>query len=247
MEFYQELLPLIKNAYEEKQGILGYRQMTIKLNREHEFHVNSKRIYRLMSILNLKSVCRKKKKNYKKTTPQVTAENILNRNFNSDKFGEKWLTDVTEMKYGIGGKAYLSAILDLADKSIVSFVIGHSNNNTLVFKTLDIAHEQHPDAKPLFHSDRGFQYTSKNFKKKLDDADMTQSMSRVSRCINNGPMEAFWGMLKSEMYYLRKFNSYSELESVIPDYINYYNNQRYQKRLKCMTPLEYREYLKSVA
>ncbi|HBJ2602051.1 TPA: IS3 family transposase [Clostridium botulinum] len=246
-QFNQELLPLIKNAYEEKQGILGYRQMTIKLNREHEFHVNSKRIYRLMSILNLKSVCRKKKKNYKKTTPQVTAENTLNRNFNSDKFGEKWLTDVTEMKYGIGGKAYLSAILDLADKSIVSFVIGHSNNNTLVFKTFDIAHEQHPDAKPLFHSDRGFQYTSKNFKKKLDDADMTQSMSRVSRCIDNGPMEVFWGMLKSEMYYLRKFNSYSELESVITDYINYYNNQRYQKRLKCMTPLEYREYLKSVA
>ncbi|AWB18635.1 IS3 family transposase [Clostridium botulinum] len=199
-----------------------------------------------LSILNLKSVCRKKKKNYKKTTPQVTAENTLNRNFNSDKFGEKWLTDVTEMKYGIGGKAYLSAILDLADKSIVSFVIGHSNN-TLVFKTFDIAHEQHPDAKPLFHSDRGFQYTSKNFKKKLDDADMTQSMSRVSRCIDNGPMEAFWGMLKSEMYYLRKFNSYSELESVITDYINYYNNQRYQKRLKCMTPLEYREYLKSIA
>ncbi|WP_272455333.1 IS3 family transposase [Clostridium botulinum] len=246
-QFNQELLPLIKNAYEKKQGILGYRQMTIKLNREHEFHVNSKRIYRLMSILNLKSVCRKKKKNYKKTTPQVTAENTLNRNFNSDKFGEKWFTDVTEMKYGIGGKAYLSAILDLADKSIVSFVIGHSNNNTLVFKTFDIAHEQHPDAKPLFHSDRGFQYTSKNFKKKLDDADMTQSMSRVSRCIDNGPMEAFWGMLKSEMYYLRKFNSYSELESVITDYINYYNNQRYQKRLKCMTPLEYREYLKSVA
>ncbi len=221
--------------------------MTIKLNREHEFHVNSKRIYRLMSILNLKSVCRRKKKNYKKTTPQVTAENTLNRNFNSDKFGEKWLTDVTEMKYGIGGKAYLSAILDLADKSIVSFVIGHSNNNALVFKTFDIAREQHPDAKPLFHSDRGFQYTSKNFKKKLDDADMAQSMSRVSRCIDNGPMESFWGMLKSEMYYLRKFNSYNELETAITDYIYYYNNQRYQKRLKCMTPLEYREYLKSVA
>ncbi|WP_315082283.1 IS3 family transposase [uncultured Clostridium sp.] len=246
-QFNQELLPLIKNAYEEKQGILGYRQMTIKLNREHEFHVNSKRIYRLMSILNLKSVCRRKKKNYKKTTPQVTAENTLNRNFNSDKFGEKWLTDVTEMKYGIGGKAYLSAILDLADKSIVSFVIVHSNNNALVFKTFDIAREQHPDAKPLFHSDRGFQYTSKNFKKKLDDADMAQSMSRVSRCIDNGPMEAFWGMLKSEMYYLRKFNSYNELETAITDYIYYYNNQRYQKRLKCMTPLEYREYLRSVA
>lgn len=221
--------------------------MTIKLNRESEFHVNPKRVYRLMSILNLKSVCRRKKKNYKKTTPQVTAENILNRNFNSDKFGEKWLTDVTEMKYGIGSKAYLSAILDLADKSIVSFVIGHSNNNALVFKTFDMAHEQYPDAKPLFHSDRGFQYTSKKFKEKLDNADMTQSMSRVARCIDNGPMEAFWGMLKSEMYYLKKFNSYKELKTAIIDYIDYYNNQRYQKRLKCMTPLEYREHLKSVA
>lgn len=240
-------MPLIKNSYEEKQGILGYRQMAIKLNREYGFHVNPKRIYRLMSILNLKSVCRRKKKNYKKTTPQVIAENTLNRNFNSDKFGEKWLTDVTEMKYGIGGKAYLSAILDLADKSIVSFVIGHSNNNALVFKTFDIAHEQYPNAKPLFHSDRGFQYTSKKFKEKLDDADMIQSMSRVARCIDNGPMEAFWGMLKSEMYYLKKFNSYKELEIAITNYIDYYNNQRYQKRLKCMTPLEYREHLKSVA
>lgn len=89
------------------------------------------------------------------------------------------------MKYGIGGKAYLSAILDLADKSIVSFVIGHSNNNALVFKTFDIAREQHPNAKPLFYSDQGFQYTSKNFKKKLDDAEMVQSMSRISRCIDN--------------------------------------------------------------
>ncbi|WP_276324773.1 IS3 family transposase, partial [Clostridium butyricum] len=105
--FNQNLLPLIKDAYEEKQGILGYRQMTIKLNREHEFNVNPKRIYRLMSILNLKSVCRKKKRNYKKSQPQITAENILNRDFYSNKFGEKWLTDVTEMKYGLGGKAYL--------------------------------------------------------------------------------------------------------------------------------------------
>lgn len=200
-----------------------------------------------MRILDLKSVCRKKKKNYKKSNPQITAENILNREFSSNKFGEKWLTDVTEMKYGLGGKAYLSAILDLADKSIVSFKIGHSNNNELVFKTFDMAHKQHPDTKPIFHSDRGYQYTSRKFKKKLDKAGMTQSMSRVSRCIDNGPMEAFWGMLKSEMYYLKKFNTYNELETAIIDYIEYYNNHRYQKRLNCMTPLEYRRYLESVA
>jgi transposase InsO family protein len=217
--------------------------MTIKLNRENDFDVNEKRIYRLMKILNLKSVCRRRKKNYVKSTPQITAQNILNREFTADNFGEKWLTDVTEMKYGISSKAYLSAILDLGDKSIVSFVIGKSNNNDLVFKTFDIAHSQYPDAKPIFHSDRGVQYTTKAFKRKLDQAEMTQSMSRVSRCIDNGPMEAFWGMLKSEMYYLKTFNSYDELGQAVIDYIDYYNNGRYQKKLNCMTPIEYRNYL----
>jgi transposase InsO family protein len=218
--------------------------MAIKLNRENDLHLNVKRIYRLMRILKLKSVCRKKKKNYIKSTPQVTADNVLKREFIAKNFGEKWLTDVTEMKYGTSGKAYLSAILDLGDKSIVSFVIGHSNNNQLVFDTFDMAHQQYPEAKPIFHSDRGFQYTTKTFKKKLDDAGMTQSMSRVSRCIDNGPMEAFWGMLKSEMYYLKKFNSYDTLKDAVIDYIDYYNTDRYQKRLNCMTPIEFRDYLK---
>ncbi len=149
--------------------------MTIKLNRENDFHVNQKRIYRLMQILGLKSVCRRKRKNYIKSTPQVTAENVLNREFTAEKFGEKWLTDVTEMKYGVSCDWPFQC-------------------NALVFETFDIAHKQHPEAKPIFHSDRGYQYTSKVFKKKLDNAGMTQSMSRVSRCIDNGPMEAFWGI-----------------------------------------------------
>ena len=117
--------------------------------------------------------------NYVKSTPEVTAENILNREFHAERFGEKWLTDVTEMKYGASGKAYLSAIVDLADKSIVSFAIGHSNNNALVFETFDIAHENHPDAKPLFHSDRGYQYTWKSLRKKLNKAGMTQHVKSV--------------------------------------------------------------------
>jgi transposase InsO family protein len=243
----RELLSKIKDAYEEKNGILGYRQMTIKLNREHNLNVNYKRIYRLMHIINLKSVCRRKRKNYIKSTPEITAENILNRKFEPNEFGEKWLTDVTEMKYGLQSKAYLSAILDLSDKSIVSFVLGHSNNNELVFRTFDIAHQTYPEAKPIFHSDRGFQYTCKIFKKKLDNAGMTQSMSRVSRCIDNGPMESFWGMMKSEMFYVKKFKTYEELEAAIVEYIDYYNNHRYQKRLNRMTPLEYRQFLNRLA
>lgn len=222
--------------------------MTIKIRREHSMIVNRKRIYRIMRSVGLKSVCRKKRKNYIQSTPEIMAENVLNRDFNASNIHEKWLTDVTEFKYSDGKKAYLSAILDLGDKSIVSYVIGKSNNNVLVFETFDKAIENHPNAKPIFHSDRGFQYTSKVFKKKLDQTGMTQSMSRVGRCIDNGPMEGFWGILKSEMYHLQKFADYESLKCAIEEYIDYYNTSRYQKRLECMTPIEYRNYLsKSVA
>lgn len=241
------MIAVIKETYEEENGILGYRQMTIKLRRDKGLRVNYKRIYRLMDILQLKSVCRRKRRKYVQSTPEITAENLLNRNFESSTFGTKWLTDVTEMKYGMQGKLYVSAILDLSDKSVVSFVIGRSNNNNLVFKTFDVAHQTYPDATPLFHSDRGFQYTNKVFKCKLDNAGMTQSMSRVARCIDNGPMESFWGMMKSEMYHIRKFSTYEELESAITKYMDFYNSKRYQKRLNCMTPLEYRQYLVDLA
>lgn len=210
--------------------------------------VNHKRIYRIMRSVGLKSVCRRRRKNYIKSTPEITAENVLNRDFVASSINEKWLTDVTEFKYGDGKKAYLSAIFDLGDRSVISYVIGKSNNNALVFETFNIAVRDHPNAKPIFHSDRGFQYTSKVFKNKLNQAGMVQSMSRVGRCIDNGPMEGFWGILKSEMYHLQKFDDYESLKFAIEEYINYYNNQRYQKRLNCMTPLEYRNYLsKSIA
>lgn len=207
----ESLIPLIREAYEQRDGILGYRQMTIKLNRERSQRINHKRVYRLMRIIGSKSVCRRKRFNYIKSTPEVVAENLLNRDFKAERPCEKWLTDVIEFKYGDGQKAYLSAIFDLGDRSVVSYVIGRSNNNALVFETFDHAVAAHPAAKPIFHSDRGFQYTNKAFRNKIDNAGMTQSMSRVSRCIDNEPMEGFWGILKLEMYYLRKFNTYDEL------------------------------------
>lgn len=212
----------------------------MNINKILNKHYNNKRIYRLMKSVNLKSVIRKKRATYIKSTPQITAENKLNREFYADKPNQKWLTDVTEFKLTNGKKAYLSAILDLGDNSIVSYVLGSSNNNQLVFNTLDKAIDDNPDAKPLFHSDRGFQYTNKIFKNKLNKINATQSMSRVGRCIDNGPMEGLWGTLKSEMYYLRKFDTYEELEQAIDEYIDFYNTKRLQKKLKSMTPIEYR-------
>lgn len=238
----EQIIDWIKALYIEQNGILGYRQMTIAINRKHQVKFNKKRIRRLMRALNLRSVCRKKRRNYTPSTPEVTAENILNREFHADKANEKWLTDVTEFKWYDGPdvhKIYLSAILDLYDRRIVAYKIGTSNNNKLVFDTFDEAIEKNPNAHPLFHSDRGFQYTSKHFRAKLDAAKMVQSMSRVGRCIDNGPMEGFWGILKSEMYYLRKFSSEQTLTSAIEEYIHFYNTKRYQKRLRCMTPMEF--------
>ena len=183
----------------------------MNLNRRLGQVFNLKRVYRLMRLSGLRSVIRRKKKHYVKSNPQHVAENILNRKFTADKLNQKWLTDVTEFKYGNSNKAYLSAILDLYDNSIVGYVLGHSNNNRLVFKNLDMALKASPGASPIIHSDRGYQYTSDRFKDKLEAAEMTHSMSRVGKCIDNGPMEGFWGTLKCEKYYLHKYNTYEDL------------------------------------
>jgi transposase InsO family protein len=230
----------LTKIYDDVNGIYGYRRMTMNINRNLNKQYNHKRIYRLMKSMNLQSVIRKKKKRYIKSTPQITAENVLNRDFSAATLNEKWLTDVTEFKLTNGTKAYLSAIIDLYDNSIVSYVLGHSNNNKLVFDTFDLAIERNLNASPLFHSDRGFQYTSKAFKLKLDKVSATQSMSRIGRCIDNGPIEGFWGIIKSEMYYLRKFDNFDELKLAIDNYIEFYNNRRFQKRLKGLSPIEYR-------
>ncbi|MFE8700764.1 IS3 family transposase [Cytobacillus sp. FJAT-54145] len=236
----EEIIKEMKILHRKVDGTFGYRQMTLHMNRQFNEKLNHKRIYRLMKVAGLRSVIKVKKKQYKRSNPQHVAENILNREFTAEKPNEKWVTDVTEFKYGQSKKAYLSAIRDLYDGSIVSYVLGHSNNNQLVFKTLDQATVLLDGEQPLIHSDRGFQYTSKGFKRKVDAAKMTQSMSRVGRCIDNGPMESFWGTLKCEKYYLHKYKTFEELSLAINEYIHFYNYNRYQKRLNGLSPMEYR-------
>ena len=247
-----QITEYVKDYYEESNGVLGYRQMCININREKidelPHRINVKSVRRIMRVLGLKSVIRRKRPDYVKSTPEITAQNVLNRDFQATVPFEKWLTDVTEFKYYVGPevkKLYLSAILDLYDRRIIAYKIGDSNNNALVFETFDEATALYPNAKPIFHSDRGFQYTNKVFHQKLVDAGMIQSMSRVGRCLDNAPMEGWWGIIKSEMYYLKKFTNREALVSAIEDYIHFYNTRRYQKRLNCMTPCEY--YLSTAA
>lgn len=227
---------------------MGYRRIRDTLEHDHDINVNDKRILR---------VCRKKKiRSYVKhryncctkpaSDPAYVAENILNREFKSDKPNEKWVTDVSEFKYGAGeddkkGKIYLSVILDLCGNRPVAFEYGDHNDNRIVFSTFDKALLANPCVKPVFHSDRGYQYTSKTFRQKIVDAGMTQSMSRVGKCIDNGPMEGFWGIMKREMYYGRKYKTKEALIKAIEDYIDYYTNRRVQRNLGVVTPMEFYE------
>jgi len=236
-----ELSQLIIEYHDEFKGILGYRRMTLWINKRNQNNYNKKRIRRLMKLMGISSVIRRKRKGYIKVKPEVTAENVLDREFTAENPNDKWLTDVTEFKViGSNIKLYLSAIIDLCDTSVISHRMGISNNNQLVIDTFEDAVKRNPDAKPMFHSDRGFQYTNKVFQKKLTSRSMTVSMSRVGRCIDNGRMESFWGTLKSEMYYLNQFHDINQLKEEINQYIVFYNEQRYQEKLKGLTPIEYR-------
>ena len=239
----KELIDRMCQLQQEANGIFGYRRMQLNLERRFSLRCNKKRVYRVMQAIGMRSVIRRKRPNYIRTTPEITAENVLNRDFAAERLNEKWLTDVTEFKLGDGSKLYLSAILDLKDKSIVSYWMSRSNNNQLVFDTFDAAIKKYPMARPLFHSDRGFQYTSRTFRAKLDAQSMMQSMSRVGRCIDNGPMEAFWGTLKAEMFYLHQFQSCDPLRAAIDQYIGFYNHKRFQQRLGGLAPLEFRAML----
>ena len=221
----------------------GYRRIRDELERYHDIKVNDKRVLRICRKKGIKSTIKYANNGCTRqaANPQFIAENILNREFSADAPNQKWLTDVTEFKYYVAQevhKVYLSAILDLYDRRIVSYVIGDSNNNPLVFDTFDAAIAANPGATPLCHSDRGFQYTNRLFHAKLEAAGMTQSMSRVAKCIDNGPMEGFWGILKRERYYGKRFKDKDSLVSMIEEYIEYYKNRRLQRNLGVLTPIE---------
>ena len=236
-----ELANLIKEYDERFNHILGYRRMTAWINHFNHTNYSKKRVHRIMKKLNIHSVIRKKKKKYLSSTPQAVAENILQRDFYATAPNQKWATDVTEFKIpGEKKKLYLSAIIDLYDRYPVSYVISCRNDNKLVLKTFDKAIRANPDAKPIFHSDRGFQYTSKVFQRKLTDQEMQQSMSRVGHCIDNGPTEGFWGIVKSEMYAMYKITDEDTLRFAIKDYLRFYSEERIQERYNCKTPLEVR-------
>lgn len=239
----EELAEIVKKIH-GKHPDMGYRRLGDELSRECGRRINDKRILRICRAEKIQSAIKWKPKcctRGAKTTVHV-ADNILDREFTASAPNEKWLTDVSEFKYYDDEdvhKVYLSAILDLYDRRIVAFWISDSNDNPIVMETFRKAFDAEPDAHPLCHSDRGFQYTSQQFWCLMQAHGCIHSMSRVAHCIDNGPMEGFWGILKREAYYGRKFTGRIALVEAINRYIDYYNNRRIQRKLHRMTPLEF--------
>ncbi len=234
----EKLLKIIKEVSSSNNSLFGSWTMTYYIRNQYGIIYNHKRIYRLMCISDIVSSYRRKPGyHYRRSTPEAVSENILDRDFDCDHINKKWSTDITEMKVPLSSeKVYISPILDLADRIPVALEVSDRNDTVLTDTVLEKAHDAYPEAKPLFHSDRGFQYTRQAFKTKLEEYGYTQSMSRVSKCIDNGPCEQFQGQLKEILSVLfPDIRTKKELIEAIYKASDYYISFYPQRRFKGKT------------
>ncbi len=229
----------ITAIYHENQGRYGYRRITMEMQ-NRGYVINHKTVTRLMNALGLKCQVRiKKYRSYKGEIGKV-APNLINRDFHADAPNKKWTTDITEFAL-FGKKLYLSPILDMYNGEIISYNISERPHLGQVMDMLDKAFVKIPDNTDLvLHSDQGWQYQHKMYQHRLKEKGIRQSMSRKGNCLDNAVMENFFGLLKSELLYLREFESIEEFREELEKYIYYYNHQRIKGKLKGLSPVQYR-------
>ena len=250
-----DLMDAITTIYTVNHKRYGYRRITLQLKNDG-WTVNHKVVKRLMSKLNLYGITpRAKYKSYKGDfngtvdnkllykrvdTKRHRAEYI--RDFSTTDVNEKWTTDVSEFHIA-AGKLYLSPILDMHNREIVSYNISKSPGYMQITDMLNKAFNKFDDLSNLiFHSDQGWQYQMYQYHKALRERGITQSMSRKGNCLDNSPMENFFGKMKNEMFYGHEyeFKTLEQLQKAMEDYIEYYNNERIQIKLKGLTPCQAR-------
>ncbi len=174
-------------------------------------------------------------------TDEKTGKTEYIRDFSTSGPNEKWTTDVSEFK-APGSKLYLSPIMDMNDGFIIAFDISARPDFSQTRRMIDRAFEKYSDLKGLiFHSDRGWQYQMKPYRKWLADRGIRQSFSRKGNCMDNSPMENFFAIMKNEMYYGHTYSSPEELRKAMEEYINYYNTERINIKRKGLSPLQFRE------
>ena len=243
---YADIKAEIAAIYHENRGRYGYRRITAELH-ARGVRINHKTIQRLMKELGL--VCRVRMKKYKSYRGEVgkIAPNLLERNFEAQKPNQKWVTDITEFNL-FGQKFYLSPILDLYSRDIVSYTVSDRPGLSMVTVMLDKAFSQIPDGTELIlHSDQGFHYQHTQYQRKLRKKGIRQSMSRKGNCLDNAVIENFFGLLKSELLYLQDFESMEHFKRELVEYLDYYNNRRLKAKLKDLPPAIHRQQALSAA
>ena len=230
----------------------GYKKgsRSIKMLLEDKFGIcyNRKRIMRIMRKYNIVCPIRRKKYKYKVTKEHKVCKNYLQREFKQNVPGKVMLTDISYLQYGNAKTAYLSTILDASTNEILSFKVRENMKLDLVISTLNELKDNqfvHFDD-GMIHSDQGWHYTNPQFRIRAAEMGLQQSMSCRGNCWDNAPQESFFGHLKDEVD-IKHCNTFDELHTLISDYIDYYNNDRYQWNLNKMTPIQYRNYLLNTA
>ena len=233
----------IQSIYSENKGNYGYRRIHLEL-RNRGYSVNHKKVQRLMKVLDLVARIRRKRK-YSSYQGEIgnKAENLIQRQFEAAKTMEKCYTDVTEFAIPASTqKLYLSPVLDGFNSEIIAFNLSCSPNLEQVQTMLEQAFTEKHYENTILHSDQGWQYQHDSYHRFLESKGIQASMSRKGNSPDNGMMESFFGILKSEMFYgyEKSFQSLKQLEQAIVDYINYYNNKRIKVKLKGLSPVQYR-------
>ena len=231
----KEIKGEIQEIYYEHKGNYGYRRITLEL-RNRGFVVNHKKVQRLMKALGLSARIRRKRK-YSSYQGEIgkKAANLIQRQFEASKPMEKCYTDVTEFAIpNSTQKLYLSPVLDGFNSEIIAYNLSTSPNLEQVKAMLDQAFTEEHYENTILHSDQGWQYQHQYYHQFLEDKGIQPSMSRKGNSPDNGMMESFFGILKSEMFYgyEKTFHSLEQLEQAIVDYIDYYNNKRIKVKLK---------------
>ena len=239
----QDLKAEIQSIYREHKGNYVYRRIHLEL-RNRGYSVNHKKVQRLMKILGLSARIRRKRK-YSSYQGEIgkKAENLIQRQFEAAKPMEKCYTDVTEFAIPASTqKLYLSPVLDGFNSEIIAFNLSCSPNLEQVQTMLEQAFTEKHYENTILHSDQGWQYQHDSYHRFLESKGIQASMSRKGNSPDNGIMESFFGILKSEMFYgyEKSFQSLKQLEQAIVDYIDYYNNKRIKVKLKGLSPVQYR-------
>lgn len=237
---YSAVMAAIQKIHQDNCGRYGYRRITAAL-RLSGYKVNHKTVSKLMKQLKITCNVRIKKYHSYKGEVGRIAPNLLKRDFEANRPNAKWVTDVTEFKL-FGQKLYLSAILDLYSRDIVSYTLSERPTLAMVINMLDKALVYLPQGSELIlHSDQGWQYQHKDYRSLLKARGVLQSMSRKANCLDNAVMENFFGLLKSELLYLRRFESINEFANELVEYIDYYNNRRIKLKLNGLPPAVHRK------